>query len=211
MSEPKKISQYFDDHEIPYKREPLTYGDYIIIGQLQNIVIERKDIFDLFASVKDGRLWEQLTGLQQYEGYKKMLFIEGSVAKVMSTWKWITYPQYIGILGSALAGWNISMVMTPNIETTLLLINYLNKKIDGANTAEFVKPGIKKADRTMDDVQLDVLMAFDGIGGKKAVELVEKFKSLKTVFSSTKAKLAAIVGDKNAANILDIVRYKREK
>lgn len=207
--EPKKVFQYMDNRKIPYKTDVLAYGDYLILGT-KNIAIERKDIFDLFNSVDDGRLWEQLIGLEKYDGYQKILLVEGSLSYAMGVRKSITFARWMGTLGSVLAGWNISVITTTNLEASLLLIQYLDKKLDGSHTAEFRKPNISKAGRTLEEEAKDVLMAVDGIGGKTVESMLEEIGSIKDIVKAKPEKLAKVLNDKKAKHLIDVFQYKKE-
>lgn len=207
--EPKKVFQYFNQKNLNYKTEPLAYGDYLILG-VKNIVVERKDIFDFFNSIESGRLWEQLHGIEKYDGYQKILIIEGNISKVMAVRKAVTFARYIGSLTSILAGWNIAVITTSSFEATMLLLEKLDAKIDGNHTAEYRIPTIEKEGRTLEKEALDVILAVEGIGGKTAEELLEKFKSLKSIFKQTKEKLSKVIGEKKAEHLIEVLEYEKK-
>ncbi len=211
--EPKRIYDALVKAEVkPMQLETLSYGDYIIAGDRTKIVIERKDVFDLFNSIQDGRLWEQLKGIEKFDdSYKKILCIEGNIAKVMAVRKAVTMSRYVGIKASIIFGWNnISIVQTANEGETIMLLKRLNEKIGEVNS-DYVRPAIIKGVRTPEEEIADVLTAFSGIGGKTAAEIVSKFKSLASVFRATLPKLKREIGDKNGEHLYTILRHEVEK
>ena len=60
---PKVYEETIKKFGIPYKVKPLDVGDYIV----GNIIIERKEINDLFNSLHSGRIWEQLYKMKKTE------------------------------------------------------------------------------------------------------------------------------------------------
>ena len=71
---------------IELRSETLPIGDIIISdGTEDKLIIERKSVADLLASIKDGRYEEQsyrLNGLDQYHNHNIIYLIEGDVNRV---------------------------------------------------------------------------------------------------------------------------------
>jgi ERCC4-type nuclease len=83
----RKIIEILTNNEIQHKVFTMDIGD-ILIG---NILIERKTLSDLVASIKDGRYHEQKARLKQYSG-RVIFLIEGYLEP--------SNPNYDMILGS---------------------------------------------------------------------------------------------------------------
>ncbi len=185
-----KLIQLVSDVKI----EVMNYGDYIIVGERGKVVIERKTVFDLFNSIDDGRIWEQLKGIEKFDDFKRILVVEGNIAALMKLRKSVTLPRWIGTKASIIASWNnISIVQTATNEETCMFIASLDKKL-GTYSNNYISPNIIKGHRTTDEEMLDGLMAYTDIGGKKAVALLEEFGTLSNVFKASKRKLESVIG-----------------
>ena len=83
IAEIQQVLSLFDTKEIHIKVEMLPLGDIIISDDEDNdlIIIERKSINDLIASIKDGRYEEQsyrLNGLELHN-HNIIYLIEGNI------------------------------------------------------------------------------------------------------------------------------------
>ena len=69
----------------------LSLGDYLIIQNNQAVVVERKTITDLIASIRSNRLWDQLLRLMKakkindYRIIRRILLIHGSFSEYYNT------------------------------------------------------------------------------------------------------------------------------
>ena len=207
--EPKRVFDKLQAKNAKFQIQTLAYGDFLIMGDRKNFVIERKDIFDFVNSVESKRMWNQAMGLEKYEGYQKIVMIEGDLKELLARRQGMNFGRWIGMEGTLLEGWNISIVRTSGLDETLALIWYLEERLDGQHNHEFTTPNIKKTGRNIEEEVLDVIMAFDGVGGKMGTELIEKFKSLKNIFKAKKDKLAGVIGDKKAQHLLDVLEYQK--
>ncbi len=204
--EPKKIIEYFDENNITYTVGALAYGDYIIEGSAMKMVIERKNIFDLFGSVKDGRLWKQLDGLMNYSDYRRVLLIEGQIGAVIAM-KRGTYPQWIGILSKVFTTWDVEVIMVPDFGSTLMLLDNIYRKLDGADTVHATMPKIKKRAKSLDDEYANIVMSIGGIGEKTFAKLAVKFKSLSDLMSATQGDITKILGNKRGEHMYAVLHH----
>ena len=188
--EPRRIYEPLREEIPDLTIQTLNYGDYIIVGENFRMVIERKDVFDLMASLTDGRLWEQLKGIEKFENYKRVVLIEGSPERLMSVRKDVSMSRWVAIRASIVSGWDdMSVVQTYSVSETIMLLKYWNKKAgENKEDVSHIHSYITKGVRTPDEEMLDVLMAFSGVGGKKAVELATGSPSLYWLFKQTKEK-----------------------
>jgi ERCC4-type nuclease len=60
--ESPRRKQYLYDFGVPFIEQRLDIGDYLI----GDYIVEYKSWEDLYASMNDGRLWEQLNNMRQY-------------------------------------------------------------------------------------------------------------------------------------------------
>jgi ERCC4-type nuclease len=214
--EPQRVLTLLNKKSIPYRLDTLNYGDYIILGK-PSVVIERKNIFDLFNSLDDNRIWKQLRGLEKYIGYKKVLLIEGSVWQVISNKgkgklnKGGIAARYIGRYYSTLAiitkQWDVQIV---HVDTPSDSVHYISKLIEKVNSDEVAPYPIlvSKNDRDINEEVRDIIGAIDGIGVKKREILLDKVKTIEDLVKLNEADLIKMVGDKLGKHIYEVLRYK---
>lgn len=203
--EPRSVTNYLSKHKIKYKLEMLNYGDYLIMGD-RNIVIERKDIFDFWNSVQSGRMWKQLIGIELYDdSYHKVLLIEGNVAKVIAVKKSVNFARWIGALSSIITKWNVSVILVPSFEASMMLIEKLNKKVMLENEEDLHVPTIPKQYRGKDEESFSMIMALNGFGYKKTKKLFDTFKSVQGIWEAGEEQVGKIVGRKLASHLFEII------
>ena len=79
----RDLSAAFEAHDVPFQRAQLDIGDVEIhVGDVKRMVVERKTMMDLAASVKDGRYREQKERLMatSSSGSKIVYVLEGGPA-----------------------------------------------------------------------------------------------------------------------------------
>tara|TARA_Y100001970_G_scaffold214253_1_gene261978 strand:- start:1057 stop:1794 length:738 start_codon:yes stop_codon:yes gene_type:complete len=83
------LINFFTEHKLPFKTKNLDVGDFQILKDgIPNIIIERKSLKDLSASIKDGRYKEQKIRLAATNPNKHniVFLIEGSFFSYKSRW-----------------------------------------------------------------------------------------------------------------------------
>ncbi len=173
----------------------LKIGDYLTKG----VIIERKSVKDFFASLFDKRLFAQLENLNQYE--KSLLIIEGNLLKENR----LHENALKGLLLSIGLDYKTPIIFTRNEEETASYLNLIAKK---ERKEKSINPKRKNLSPS-EELQF-ILESFPGVGPIKAKKLLEKFGSLKKVFSSTKKQLEPFLG-KNSTEFLEIVKRKYKK
>lgn len=198
----KKTLEKQNDHfNLVYKALPL--GDYVLE---EKIIIERKTLSDFLASVKDGRLFNQAYRLAENE-IPAVLILEGEKRDVAdSNMKRNallgTFVHLSGILG-------IPILRSKNYNETIFLIQSLAKQIDKLN--ERIKKRVKRTQfnpyKGNQKAKLDVLLAIPGLGLDKAISLMDKFGSVKSISNVDKKELIKVkgIGKKTAENILNVL------
>jgi len=200
--------------EIPDSRvDTLAYGDFMIIGANQRFVIERKQIDDLFSSLNDGRLWAQAKGLEKFEGYKRVLLIEGNFEQAR---KWnanITKARYTGTKVSMLYGWdNITVMMTEDAEETVDFLRRLDAKAGVGAQEDYTRAlGFTKMGRTPNEELIDILRGADGVGEQKAEELLTRFVSIDKITRASLKELETVLAPKDALHVFETCRRKYER
>src|SRR3954470_4905066 len=160
----------------------LPAGDYVVSDRL---VVERKGATDLAASIKDRRLFEQLTRLA--DAYPSVvLIVEGEPVHMhQAAWQ--------GALGRALT-LGASVLRTRDTHETAEWIARLYR-LEGKPASE--PRGMPRVRRpTDDDVQTaeDVLRCLPGISTVGAGRLLAHFGSLERVFAARQEELLAVRG-----------------
>ena len=173
----------------------LPVGDYILKG----VAIERKSVKDFFASLFDKRLFNQLENLKQYK--KSLLIIEGNLKKENPLHK----NALRGLLLSIGLNYQTAVLFTKDEEETASYIKLIAKK-----EKKEVPLNPKKKKMSPNEELQFVLESFSVIGPTKAKKLLEKFGSLKKVFSAKEKDLEKIIG-KDSKEFLKIIKRKYSK
>tara|TARA_Y100000296_G_scaffold84251_1_gene117079 strand:- start:3800 stop:4489 length:690 start_codon:yes stop_codon:yes gene_type:complete len=183
--------------EIEFKE--LKVADYI----LGDVAIERKTVFDFISSMKNGRLVNQLEGLQQYKN--KLLIIEGLSEQELYTDsedRIGMHPNAIrGFLLSILLKYKVPIIFTKNYEDTVKFISVLSKK----KSKEISLNVTRKSFNKKEQIQF-IIEGFPGIGPKTAKKLLKKFKTIKNIINASQEDLKKIIGKK--AEIFKITEEK---
>jgi ERCC4-type nuclease len=189
----------------------LAYGDFIIEGAAKRYVIERKSLLDLFASVNDKRLWEQLKGIEKnFLEYRKILLIEGSFWRTQKFHPELSLARFTGIKVSVLNGWDgINVIQTNDQSETVQFLKRLVEKVGEAKQDDYGRGlGITKENRTPDEELIDLVRSIDGIGEVKAQAILEKFRTITHLTRVTADELKTVLGDKDAEHVYETVRRK---
>jgi len=188
VHEPEKFKSIADEvREIPV--------DYIVIGSERKYMVERKEVMDLWNSVKDGRLWKQLRYLEdaREEGYIPILLVEGSLGKLFVFSKSMTPKKFMG-LQLAFSSFGVTVIqLSPKF--TKMFLKFLDEK--SGKKRKYDRPNIPKPiERTLTEERIDVLRAIRGIGSKTAEELLNRFGSIRGVVNAPFEDLRALLGSR---------------
>jgi ERCC4-type nuclease len=160
----------------------LPAGDYVVSDRL---VVERKGATDLAASIKDRRLFEQLTRLA--DAYASVvLIVEGNPVHIHeAAWK--------GALGRALT-LGASVLRTSDARETAEWLARLYRLESKPASEPRGTPRVRRP--TQDDVQTaeDVLRCLPGISTVGAGRLLAHFGSLEGVFAARHEDLLQVRG-----------------
>ena len=169
----RKLMRLFDEQfkNIVYEAKQLDIADVVIT---KDLAVERKEGYDLIASIIDNRLFEQLVRLKDtYEN--PILIIEGLNAEVFENIGMRISSVY-GALVKISYKMGISVIPTQNLEHTAVAIERLAYR-------EQIKHGevvfSRKAPKSMseEDRRVYIIEGLIDIGSKKAKQLIETFKT----------------------------------
>ena len=197
--------------------EVLPLGDIILTeNESDKVMIERKSVADLLASIKDGRYEEQsyrLNGLQGHANHNTIYLIEGDVNKInniknermtaysamfsLNYYKGFSVFRTFNIDETALFICNTAakMIRTPD-KSPYYQIKFL-QNTDGDTVTEpqvntskdyvgLVKT-VKKDNITPDNIAEIMLCQIPGISAATAISIMEKFKTLSNLIASVEA------------------------
>ena len=184
----------------------LKTGDFLINNHL---LIERKTFHDFAQSMKDGRLFRQAAQLVAAKKYAALI-LEGTSSGLKN----------IGIKRKALQGALISITLKFNLpvlrsasqkETAWLMMAAAGQcnTLRRPKKKPLPRPAPVKY-RTNAQKQLFILQGLPGIGPERAKNLLEKFGSLKAVFSAdvSALKMSDGIGNKTAEKLWEVINWK---
>lgn len=172
--------------EVSLAIERLPLGDYLIDGAL---LVERKTLGDLVASIKDGRLFGQ--GLRlAVSPLRKALILEGTSADLMGSKMRREAIQGALIAITLYLGIPLLRSRGPAETAQLMLFAARQGRSVAAGTAP--RPG--RQPRGKSRIQSRVLQGLPGVGPQRARGLVERFGSLEGVMQADTEALASVRG-----------------
>jgi len=86
-SKNQKIAEALKKEGISIEVQPLKVGDYFLICERRNVIIERKTVWDYVHSVGSRRMIDQLLMLSSVENAEPRILIEGSIGLIVERGK----------------------------------------------------------------------------------------------------------------------------
>jgi DNA excision repair protein ERCC-4 len=174
------------------RRKRLDLGDYIFDNDL---IVERKTILDFCTSIKDGRLFKQISRLANSK-IPGILILEGRQKDFKKTDFSLSAIQ--GIMISISLGFKIPILRSKGIEETVLIMlqGYKQLTKESIEVKRVYSPKLryrKRKDQLL-IYKVHVLEGFPGIGSERASLLLEKFQTLDRVFQSPKEEFLELKG-----------------
>jgi ERCC4-type nuclease len=174
------------------QRKRLDVGDYIFDNDL---LVERKTVFDFCASIKDGRLFKQVSKLAKGK-IPTILVLEGKQKDFNKTD--FSVQAILGIIVSISFGFKIPILRSKDIEETVAIMLQGYKQLTKDMLQDeriYPRKGIfkKRKDRSFKQ-KIHILEGFPGIGVDRAERLLDHFGSLKAVFDADFESLLNVPG-----------------
>ncbi|HZT35192.1 MAG TPA: ERCC4 domain-containing protein [Nitrososphaera sp.] len=183
----------------------LQVGDYIVSP---DTAIERKTVFDLIASIYDGRLYVQCSDLARH--YKRpVILIQGNIAELADLPETMDYenldekrlkrlaerlPLAYEALAEVALEFRIPIVHAPAPEQAAqMLIAMVNQSLKGGRASGPLLRKIRK-ENPIRLQQLSVLASVPGVGDKLAGRMLERFRTPHRALNATAPELATIPG-----------------
>ena len=193
--EPESIRNRLYHEGIRIKLMRLSVGDYII----GDIAIERKTVSDLYRSIIDKRLFDQVTRLR--EAYNKpILILEGDLENLLYT---SSNPSAIlGALTSLAIDYSIPTIYSRDEEDTVKILIYTWRKLMKRRIS--IGPPRYKPRLQSDKERIEfIIQSFPNIGPRLARNILRHYKTLKAFSTTTLSELRNVegLGEKRAYEI----------
>ena len=177
---------------VEFKQLPVA--DYVV----GNVAVERKTISDLKGSVINKRIFSQLLEIKQYPS--GILIVEGINDE--DIYSGVLHENALrGFLLSVVLEYKVPLIFTRDAGDTAKYISVLARREKKSET------GIRasKIFKTKAEQQQFILEGFPNVGPKAAQKLLERFGSLRSIFSASEEELEEILGKrgKNFKGLLD--------
>ncbi len=165
--------------------ESLRVGDYVVNN---SVLIERKTIEDLTASIIDGRLFRQASLMVRCP-FRPLFLIEGSALCSRET----LHPHArLGAYASLAVMWRLALISTEGPEESLVLFRLLAEQTGGPKGRELRRSGYRP--KRLCRRKLFVLQGLPGVGPKLAESLLSHFGSVEKALTADTSKLMMVKG-----------------
>ena len=170
--------------------ERLSVGDYEVDGQL---LVERKTLIDLIASIKQGRLFAQLYRLLQAE-QPCVLLLEGTTADL--TRSGMRREAIQGAMMQITLFMQIPVLRALHPQESAYLLLMAARHLHRLSPRRSTSPRRYQATRISrkEKQQLYFLQGLPGIGLTRARLLLEKFGSVQEVLAASEKELCQVPG-----------------
>jgi ERCC4-type nuclease len=174
----------------------LDIGDYLIDDR---ILIERKSLVDLAASIKDGRLFRQTLRLASVVKRRSpasastwvcALLIEGTTADLRDSK--MTGACMRAALTTVSVFFGIPVLRSTNATESAQLLESIAHQSETIANGGLPRMGVRP--RGKRGLQLHLLQGLPGIGPERAARLLDHFGSVRAVMAAAESELRAVPG-----------------
>ncbi|MBY8988923.1 MAG: Hef nuclease, partial [Candidatus Lokiarchaeota archaeon] len=183
------------------KLEQLAVADYLVS---ERTGIERKSAQDFNDSIKDGRLFRELSELRNnFE--RPILILEGDPFENSN----INENALWGAISSIILNFGVNLYKTKDPKETAMFLYQLAKK-EQVQSNTRINLRFEKAPLDTSLLLEYIVAGIPGINSLRAKNLLSEFKTLQNIFNSDIPDLTKIdnIGKKIAQGIYKISRYK---
>jgi len=203
----KIVSALKKDFEI--KIEDLFTGDYhILSSEAKGFIVERKTTTDLVHTLRTNRLWDQLRRLSYVSNAKPLLLLESSISKIKK-FTGFSLESVIALLTSITLDWNIPIVFSSNVRSTVYVLAHLARKASKKKASYYSIRYVRKA-LSLNDQARSIIEGFPMISASKSVALLKHFRTVKNVVNASFEELKHVpgIGTKLASKIVEVVNHE---
>jgi ERCC4-like helicases len=190
--------------DIEVDRQRLETADFVVSDR---VAVERKEAADFADSVIDGRLFDQLSELSEYQ--RAVVILEG---ENLYGHRGISSEAIRGALVSAVVDYGVSVLRSSGVEDTA---RTLRRTAEREQKEEDRDVEVRSVDgsRNAQEQLLFVAAGLPGVNTKLAERLMEQFGTLEHLFSADKTELKEIegIGEGKAEKIRTVVSRKYTK
>lgn len=184
-----------------FKTEELPAGDYVVTGNDDGIIIERKEWTDLVSSVRSGKIYQQLRMCREQDDYRVILLIEGKRANAVKYAN--SNPKELRrFLSSIVATMpEINLIFTKNHKETVKFVRDLD---DWLSKEGEQKHAIRETEKVPANRRPEYLvLGLPNVGPKTADALLNEFGTALDVFTASEEELQEVdgIGPKTAHQI----------
>ena len=192
----------FKEHSHEVESVNLSLGDVILESDnhVEKVIIERKTLYDLAASIKDGRYSEQSFRLDNYSlhNHNIIYLIEGDMERYNEAKGRIEKKTLYSAMVALQYFKGFSVIRTKNInETCELIVNFAdklgkepkktsyydeNKVVKEVNYCEMMKKQ-KKNNITPENIGEIMLSTIPGVSNKSAMTIMSEFKTIRNLLA----------------------------
>jgi Fanconi anemia group M protein len=190
--------------DIEVDRQRLETADFVVSDR---VAVERKEAADFADSVIDGRLFDQLSELSEYE--RAVVLLEG---EDLYGHRDISSEAIRGALVSAVVDYGVSVLRSDGVGDTARTLRRTAEREQGDEDRSV---DVRSVDGSKDPQEqlLFVAAGLPGVNTKLAERLMEEFETLERLFSANEADLKGVegIGEGKAEKIRTVVSRKYEK
>jgi len=180
------------------RMDHLAAGDYLMNGE---VLVERKTIRDLVASLIDGRLFPQVARLA-HSPHRSLLLIEGPTPSSLPD---VHHHSVEGALVSIAAMWRLPVLHSSDSQQSARMLRFLADQMRGPH--DRVLRRFDRKPKRLASRRLFLLQALPGVGPALAHRLLHHFGSIERIVTVDAATLAGVrgIGARTAARIRELV------
>ena len=163
----------------------LDFGDFVVSS---DIVVERKTLDDFVKSIYDGRLFTQLSSMNEKYG-RPLLVVQGDKKHLSG----ISEASFYGALASVLADFKVPIFFASNErEVSELIFHIARREQMEKNRSNRIREGKKPA--SMSESQRYIVAGIPGVSGVLADRMLTEMESVERLFSANEIDLLKIEG-----------------
>lgn len=168
----------------------------------ERVVVERKTLRDLAASVVDGRLLSQASRMAA-SNLRPVLIIEGVEQDLRGLG--VRREAIQGALVAVSVVFGIAVLRARDIEESARLVSYVGRQVVAQAQGGLPRPGWRPRGKRRR--QIYVLQGLPGVGPRRAMNLLEVFGNVQAVITADANRLMEVegIGPRTAAGIRAVV------
>ena len=183
------------------KSETLAVGDFVLSDR---VVIERKEVDDFASSIIDGRLFDQVIKLKEYE--RSLIIVEGE--NPMGSGR-VSPKAIFGAYASILVDYNIPILWSPNPSySAQLMLTIARREQTQQKRSPKIMPGPKPP--TLEEQQEFIVASLPSIDRVRARNLLTALRTVERIFTASQEELKSVngIGEKISEDIRRVLTSK---